>query len=101
MTDAPSTTYRLRPDVRLRLLGDEAIVLVQERAVVFGLNAVGSRVVELLRAGRPAGELAAEIAREFEAGGADVAADVEAFLAELVAIGALEEVPSAGGGVGP
>jgi hypothetical protein len=101
MTLTPSTRFRLRSDVRLRLLGDEAIVLVQEKAVVFGLNQVGSRLIAMLRDGRPAGELAEEIGREFDAAGADVAADVTTFLGELVAIGAVEEIPAGGGGDSP
>jgi hypothetical protein len=101
MTLTPTTRFRLRSDVRLRLLGDEAIVLVQEKAVVFGLNQVGARLIEMLREGRPVGELAGEIGREFDAAGADVAADVATFLGELVAIGAVEEVPAGEGAGSP
>jgi len=101
MTLTPTTRFRLRSDVRLRLLGDEAIVLVQEKAVVFGLNQVGARLVEMLRDGRPVGELAEEIGREFDAAGADVVGDVATFLEELVTIGAVEEVPAGGGGDSP
>jgi hypothetical protein len=101
MTLAPSTRYRLRPDVRLRLVDNEAIVLVQERAVIFGLNPVGARLIDLLREGRPVAELAGEIAREFDAAGSDVDADVTAFLGELIAIGAIEEVPAGEDGGSP
>jgi hypothetical protein len=43
-----ATVFRPRPDVRFRVVGDEAVIVRQEDAEVIALNEVGASVLSLL-----------------------------------------------------
>lgn len=87
---SPSTLLRLRPEVRMRVVAGEAVILVQDRAVIVGLDPVGTRVFELMSGQSSPLELAASLRGQFEAGTADVEGDVLRFLTELVSLGVAE-----------
>jgi len=95
-TPAPEATFRLKPDVRYRVIDGEALILRQEAAEVLGLNDIGSRLLEWIAAGTAAGELPERLAAEYEAEPAEVEHDVAAFVAELLAEGVLEEIQADG-----
>ncbi|HNX51070.1 MAG TPA: PqqD family protein [Thermoanaerobaculaceae bacterium] len=78
--------------MRLRVVDGEAVVLVQDRAVIVGLDSVGTRVIGLLANDSSPQEIAAGIRRQLEAGAADVEGDVLRFLTELVSLGVVELV---------
>lgn len=84
------SVLRLRSDVRYRLLDDEAIVVIQGRAEVLGLNPVGSRLLTLLD-GRTALRGAIDrLAAEYEVEPTRLRDEVLAFGAELAEAGVLE-----------
>lgn len=89
-----SPPLRLRSDVRLRTVEDEALVLRQRDAEVLGVNATGARLLELLAAGATLAAASAALAEEFAVTPEVAAADAEAFVAELLEAGVLERVPS-------
>ena len=83
---------RPRRDVRIRVVAGEGVVLRQEAREVLVVNAVGARVLELLDGRRPLGAVVATLAAERAAPAATIRHDVEAFVAELLAAGVVEEV---------
>lgn len=86
---------RLRSDVRYRLLDGEAVVVIQGRAEVLGLNRVGSRLLALLD-GRTQLQGALErLAAEYEVEPARLHDEVLAFGAELQEAGVIEPVAPA------
>lgn len=93
-----SCKVRLRPEVRLRVVEGEAVVLVQDRAVIVGLDPSGTRVIGLLDTALSAREVAALLRRQVDAGSADVEGDVVRFLNELLSLGILECVEAPVGG---
>lgn len=95
-----SSVVRLRPDVRLRVVEGEAVVLVQDRAVIVGLDASGTRVIGVLDRALSAREIAASLRRQLDAGTADVEGDVVRFLNELLSLGVIERVEAPASGAG-
>ena len=75
------------PQTAWRLIEGEAVILAMDTKVFRGLNAVGSRVWELIDGRRSVEDLAAAIAREFEVTPDVAARDVSAFVGELLAKG--------------
>jgi hypothetical protein len=69
--------------VRSAHSADGAILLDIREGKMFRINFVGSRVVELLRAGLPEPEIVERLAIEFACEPAIVAADVRRFLEQL------------------
>ena len=75
------------PQTAWRVIEGEAVILSMDTKVFRGLNAVGSRVWELIDGRRSVDEIAQMIANEF-AVASDVAAyDVRAFVEQLLAKG--------------
>jgi hypothetical protein len=66
-----------------RVIDGEAVILSLDTKVLRGLNAVGSRVWELIDGRRSVDEIVDAIAREFDADRITVARDVGAFVATL------------------
>lgn len=87
-----SERYRRSSDVRYRILDGEAVVVRQRAAEVLGLDAAGSRILDLLDGERPLDKVAATLAEEYEGDREAIAREVEAFVAELVAAGVVEPV---------
>lgn len=93
-----TSVVRLRPEVRMRVVEGEAVVLVQDRAVIVGLDPVGTRVIGLLTGDSSPRDLAAALRCQLDAGEADVEGDVLRFLGELVSLGVVEVVDGPAGG---
>lgn len=85
---------RQRSDVRYRQIDGEAVVLRQDAGETLVLNEAGSLILDSLAKGRPASEIAAALAAEFEVDEKEALSDVLFFAAELEAAGILEVDPS-------
>ena len=83
-------TSRLRSDVRFRVVGGEAIVVLQSAAEVVVVNEVGARILELLAEERAFGAVLDALAEDFEAPRDLLERDTREFLAELEAAGIVE-----------
>lgn len=81
----------LAPDVVLRVIEGDALLLKLGRESVFSLNATGARAAQLLVDGRTAGELVIELAREYGASPNEVERDVLPLLRDLQARGLVVE----------
>lgn len=92
-----SSVVRLRTDVRMRVVEGEAVVLVQDRAVIVGLDPVGTRVIGLLTEDSSPRDIAGALRRQLDAGVADVEGDVLRFLTELVSLEVVEVVEAVTG----
>lgn len=96
---APATPLRIPEHVLFCRTGEEAVLLDQQSGLYYGLDAVGTRIWELVAAGRRPEELPAVLEEEFAAERGRLEADVTAFLDELAGRGLLspaEGSPDAG-----
>ena len=82
--------YRVASDVRFRIVAGEAVVVRQEAGEVMALNSTGARILELVDGGRTVAAVVEALEQELEVSREQLTADVEVFLSELLAIGALE-----------
>ncbi|HEY7516900.1 MAG TPA: PqqD family protein [Methylomirabilota bacterium] len=67
-----------------RLITGEAVILSLDTKVLRGLNAVGSRVWELIDGHRTVDEIVDVIVAEFEVSRPAAAADLDAFFRQLI-----------------
>lgn len=97
-----SNTYRLRPDVRFRIVGGEAVVLRQDEAEVLVLNGVGSEMLRLLAEGLELDEIEECLLEMFEVEREELGRDLTEFLERLESVGVLQRPDGqATGEVGP
>jgi len=87
----------LSPDVIVRELAGESVVLDLSSGRYFGLNAVGTRVWQLIQEGQPVEGLIQAVMAEFDADARDVERDVIALLEDLKARGLVLEPPGTRG----
>jgi hypothetical protein len=92
MAEAPddTTAFRLSPDVLMRKVGDEFVLVHMGRNRIFALNSTGARLWELLGEGRTRGEAVAQLTREFDVSAETVEAETDQLLHTLVREGLLE-----------
>jgi hypothetical protein len=83
----------LSPDVIFRELDGESVVLDLSSGRYFGLNAVGTRVWQLIRQGQPVDGLIRAVTSEYDADVDAVERDVLALLEELKTRGLVVEPP--------
>jgi hypothetical protein len=88
--------YQLSDAVRSTHTKDGATVLDIAQGQMFSLNAVGSRIVELLKSECTPGEISAAIIREFGATRENAETDVDEFLRSLIELKLVEEVRPSG-----
>jgi hypothetical protein len=86
-------SFALSRDVRYRLLFNEAVVIRQDASEVLGLNLVGARILEWIDRGISRSAMIEKLAEEFDVNPAELQADVDAFVRELVALGIVESAP--------
>ena len=72
------------PATASRLITGEAVILSLDTKVLRGLNAVGSRVWELIDGQRTVDDIVDVIVAEFEVSRIAAAADLDAFMRQLV-----------------
>ena len=75
--------------IAYRVVGGEALVMVVDKKTLHRLNDVGSRVFELCDGQTSVDAIVEAIVREFAVDAPTARADVETFIAELAATGAL------------
>lgn len=85
MTDVLSSKLTPSPDALESRVGDETILLHLTNGTYYGLDALGTRIWELLKDGASPREICALIAREYETPIGTVEADTRKFLADLKA----------------
>jgi hypothetical protein len=71
------------PDVLFREIDQECVLLDLGSGTYFGLNEVGTRIWNLLRAGRPEDDIVQTIAEEYDSDAGTIRADVRRLLSEL------------------
>ena len=89
MIDA-ATLFRTRSDARYRNIGGEGIVVRQAVGEVLVLNEVGVRVLDLLAAGKPVGDVVGTLAAEYDVDTATLERDVPGYIQELLDAGIVE-----------
>jgi hypothetical protein len=88
------TRYRISPSLRSTHGLDGAVVLDVGQGRMFSLNAVGSRMLELMKADANQCEIVEVIAREFTVSPETVAKDLIDFLAALMQDNLIEVLES-------
>lgn len=74
---------RPHPDVLVRKVGDEVVLVHMGRNDIFALNPTGTRLWELLSIGCSPAEAIVRLEREFEAGGDVIGQEVDRLMSEL------------------
>jgi hypothetical protein len=81
--------YTLNPRALCRVVDDEAVALDLDAGQYYGLNAVGTRIWQLLSEGRSVPSICDTLVEEYDVTPDAVRPDVEAFIGELLANGLL------------
>ena len=91
-----SDSFRVSPDIRYRVIDDEAVVVRQREGDVLVLNEVAARVLQLVGEGLSPAEIGDRVVSEYEAPEANIRDDVKRFLGELEDLNVLEQLPATG-----
>lgn len=83
MTDIFDNTLAPSPDAVESRVGDETVLLHLKSGIYFGLDAMGTRIWEMLKDGMASREICARIAEEHDVPLATVEEDARRFLGEL------------------
>jgi len=81
--------YTLNPRALCRVVDDEAVALDLDAGQYYGLNAVGTRIWQLLADGRSVASICDILVEEFDVTPDAVGPDVDAFIDDLLARGLL------------
>ncbi len=87
MNDGQLSAVRLDPHIRWRKVGDEGVVLNQDKGEVLVLNTLGTHIIELLGQGLNTGQLSEALLPEYDIDQPTLEADIQCFLHELVETG--------------
>jgi hypothetical protein len=85
------TRVRVPEHVLMRRVGEEQVLLNLDDETYYGLNPVGSRLIELAETGATLEEIIELLLAEFEVGREQIEIDVRRVAAELIAAGLIEE----------
>lgn len=83
--------YELAPDVVMQAAEGEALLVKLSAEDIFALNQTGAEIVGRLSAGESLETLVTDLVQTYDAPADDVARDVEALVAALVARGLVRE----------
>ena len=86
-------TFQPGQHVVARMVGDELVLLDYKGEVYYGLDAVGSRIWELLAGGATIAAVIDTLAEEYAVAREDLQRDVERLIGELQQCGLLLENP--------
>jgi hypothetical protein len=86
-----SAVFRPRPDVRFRVVGDEAVIVRQEDAEVIAVNDVGASILALLDSRRSVGDVLDALLEQYDIDRDSLSSDLSRFLGELREAGVVEE----------
>lgn len=84
-----TTTLSLDPRIRFRRFEHEGVVINQKTAEALVMSEVATRLLELLDGTRTLEECVTLLSEEFDAGPAEIEADVVRFATELVEAGVI------------
>jgi len=90
------SAFRIAPDVRYRVIDDEAVVVRQREGDVLVFNQVAARVIQLVGEGLSPQQIGDCAVDEFDAPEAMIREDVETFLDELESLNVVERLAPAG-----
>ena len=90
------SAFRIAPDVRYRVIDDEAVVVRQREGDVLVFNQVAARVIQLVGEGLSPLQIGDRAVDEFDAPEARIREDVENFLEELESLNVVERLAPAG-----
>jgi len=90
------SAFRIAPDVRYRVIDDEAVVVRQREGDVLVFNQVAARVIQLVGEGLSPQQIRDRTVDEFDAPEAKIREDVEKFLDELESLNVVERLPPVG-----
>lgn len=88
------THVRVPARVLMRRVGDEHVLLNLDDETYYGLNPVGSRLIELADDGATLAEIVDRLFAEFEVERAQLENDVRRIAGELIAAGLLDKGPA-------
>ena len=88
----PDRKFTLSPDITIRTLEGEAVLLNLQTGAYFGLNKVGTHIWQLYSEGKPLGEVVTGVCQRFEVDAERAQADVEAFTQRLLERGLLRDL---------
>lgn len=89
---APATVLRIRPGALVKRIQDEAVVLVLAENRFLAVSEVGARTLELIDGLSPLGEVLARLLEQYDVSPEQLEADVDVFLAQLIAANVVEAV---------
>jgi len=87
-----SSSFRIAPDVRYRVIDDEAVVVRQNEGDVLVFNQVAARVIQLVGEGLSTRQIGDRAVDEFDAPEERIREDVETFLDELENLKVIERL---------
>lgn len=90
-----SSSFKVSPDIRYRVIDDEAVVVRQREGDVLVLNQVAARVLQLVGEALSSVEISNRVVSEYEAPEETIRDDVQKFLAELEDLNVIERLPAA------
>jgi hypothetical protein len=79
-------------EVMSRQVGDELVILDLASGMYFGLDAIGTRIWQLVEAGKPLGEVCEVMTGEYDVSRDQMQQDLDNLLAELHARGLVHRV---------
>ncbi len=81
--DGLKTVYRLRPDVRHRLVGGEAVIVQQAEGQVLAVNELGASILAAIDGIRAVSGIVLELMDDYDVDQEQLERDVVAFVDEL------------------
>jgi hypothetical protein len=87
------TSFKVSPDIRYRVIDDEAVVVRQSEGDVLVLNQVAARVLQLVGEGLSPTEISDRVVAEYDGIEAQIREDVESFFGELEELNVIERSP--------
>ena len=91
MPEWSTRRLRISPDAMESRVGDETVILHLGNDTYFGLDALGTRIWEMLRDGHDLAAILDHIATAYQAARSTVEADLRLFIEDLIAHGLLED----------
>lgn len=87
---SPASRISVPSETLVRIVDGQAVLLSLKTERYYGLDEVGTRIWDLLAAGKTLAETAAVLAGEFDAPAETIAEDMQKLLAELLREGLVE-----------
>ena len=82
--------FHLCADVRYRVIGGQAVIIVQEAGEAIVLNEVGTKVLELVEGGHGFASIVDELCEQFDVERQQAETDLDDYLRDLVESGVVE-----------